>query len=297
MSDIFDDKRVLVACIAGIAIVLVISMTSIIFIWKNNLVPQNNVPNDINNIGIVSEGNTNIGKYSVVTVSREAQLKVYASDLIQKIQSSDIDGIYELLDPGYVEYFNVTKTSLEQNLKSKMILGKKLEMPKYKFANTGDKNVFVVEYSSLDSYINGKINIIEKSPNNYSIAFDDFIAYDKEPKNFVQDGLSLTVSNQVWFSTRCSFDVTFKNLNETSYIYNSNGSYENNYLILGSGTELRTLSTVVSGDSIELAKNAEIKYKLEFNISELSFATVKGILVKDIKSSVTGITQDYTFNF
>lgn len=294
MSDMFDDKRVLVACVIGIAVVLVISMTSIIFIWKNNLMPKETVEN---NTDIVNVQDTGLGKYTGAIVTRETQLKMYASDLIQKIQSSDIDALYDLLDPGYIEYFNVTKTSLEENLKSKMILGKKLEMPKYKYTNASDKNVFVVEYSSLDSYINGKINIIEKSPNNYAIAFDDFIAYEKEPRTFVQDGLSLTVSNQVWFSSKYLLDATFKNLNETSYIYNSNNLYENNFLLLNNSNEIRTLSTVVSGDSIELAKNAEIKYKLEFNISELSFSTIKGILIKDIKSSTTNIAQDYTFSF
>lgn len=294
MSDMFEDKRVLVACTIGIAVVLVISMTSIMFIWKNNLMPKETPENTTD---IVSVQDTGLGKYSGAIVTRETQLKMYVSDLVSKIQSNDIDSLYELLDPGYIEYFNVTKTSLEENLKSKMILGKKLEMSKYKFANASDKNVFVVEYSSLDSYINGKINIIEKSPNNYFIAFDDFISYDKEPKTFVKDGLSLTVSNQVYFSSKYLLDATFKNLNETSYIYNSNNLYENNFLLLNNSKEIRTLSTVVSGDSVELAKNAEIKYKLEFNISELSFSTIEGILIKDIKSSTTNIAQDYTFKF
>ncbi len=294
MSDMFEDKRVLVACTIGIAVVLVISMTSIMFIWKNNLMPKEAPENTTDIMGVQD---TDLGKYSGAIVTRETQLKMYVSDLISKIQSSDIDSLYELLDPGYIEYFNVTKTSLEENLKSKMILGKKLEMSKYKFTNASDKNVFVVEYSSLDSYINGKINIIEKSPNNYFIAFDDFIAYDKEPKTFVKDGLSLTVSNQVYFSSKYLLDATFKNLNETSYIYNSNNLYENNFLLLNNSKEIRTLSTVVSGDSVELAKNAEIKYKLEFNISELSFSVIDGILIKDIKSSTTNIAQDYTFKF
>lgn len=294
MSDMFEDKRVLVACTIGIAVVLVISMTSIMFIWKNNLMPKETPENTTDIMGVQD---TDLGKYSGAIVTRETQLKMYVSDLISKIQSSDIDSLYELLEPGYIEYFNVTKTSLEENLKSKMILGKKLEMSKYKFTNASDKNVFVVEYSSLDSYINGKINIIEKSPNNYFIAFDDFIAYDKEPKTFVKDGLSLTVSNQVYFSSKYLLDATFKNLNETSYIYNSNNLYENNFLLLNSSKEIRTLSTVVSGDSVELAKNAEIKYKLEFNISELSFSAIDGILIKDIKSSTTNIAQDYTFKF
>ena len=48
MEDFFEDKRIIVACAIGIAVVLVISITSIVLIWRNNLgissnVPENNV--------------------------------------------------------------------------------------------------------------------------------------------------------------------------------------------------------------------------------------------------------------
>lgn len=294
MEDFFEDKRIIVACAIGIAVVLVISITSIVLIWRNNLgissnVPENNVLIDNSNI------DTGIGKYSRINATRESQIRIYMLDIITRIQSGDINQVYEKLDPEYIEYFKLSKSSFEQKLNGKMILGKKLNMSKYKYSSLNGRAVYIVDYSSIDSYISGKINIIERSPNNYTIAFDDFIAYEKEPKVLVKDGLSFTISDQAWFNSKYILKAKLKNLNDTSYIVNSEKLYENNYLVLATGVEVRTMSSVVAGDSVELKKDAEMNYSLEFNISELSFGSIDSFLIKGIKSSTTGISQDYKF--
>lgn len=294
MEDFFEDKRVVVACVIGIAIVLIISITSIILIWKNNIVDATNVPD--NNVLINKENvDTELGKYSNVNATRDSQIRMYILDVTSRIQSGEVNQIYEKLDPDYIEYFKLSKSSFEQKLNGKMILGKKLNMSKYKYATLNGKTVYIVDYSSIDSYISGKINIIERSPNNYTIAFDDFVAYEKEPKVLVKDGLSLTISNQAWFNSRYTLNAKLKNLNDTNYIINSEKTYENNYLVLATGKEVRTMSSVVAGESVELPKDAEMNYTLEFNISELSFGAIDSFLIKDIKSGATGIAQNYTF--
>ncbi|MDO4283537.1 MAG: hypothetical protein Q4D02_07880 [Clostridia bacterium] len=293
MSDFFDDRRVVVACIIGIVVVLAVSIISITIVWQANLsgVASNTVENGNTNI----EESSDIGKYRVVSISKEDQLKKYAVDLASKIEFSDIDAIYELLDPGYVEYFNITNEAFKAKLEGKGILGKKLDMTNYIYTTLNDMNVYSLKYTNSDKSLNGSINIIEKSPNNYTIAFDDFVAYNKEPREFIQDGLKFTIYDQAWFNTKYKLKATFKNLNESSYIVNSSRLYENNYIKLSNLSEVRTMSTVLAGDSIRLDKGAEMNYSLEFNISEFSFSTIRSFIIKDVKSVDTDISKDYEF--
>ena len=84
-------------------------------------------------------------------------------------------------------------------------------------------------------------------------------------------------------------------MNNDSYIINANRLYENNYLRLSTGNDIRTLSTVVSGDYIKLEKDHEMNYLLEYSIPELSYMQIKSYIVKDIKSEKTNIVKDYIF--
>lgn len=295
MSDFFDDRRLVVACIIGIVVVLTISIISITVVWQTNLGGASGTTSNeaVGGNGEVIE--SDIGKYKVVNVSDEAQLKKYAVDLADNLEFVNIDALYESLDPGYVEYFKVTKESLKAKLEGKGILGKKLEMSDYIYTTLNGKRIYSLKYSNADNSLNGSINIIENSPNNYSIALDDFVAYDKNPREFVKDGLKFTIYDQAWFNTKYKLKATFKNLNESSYIVNSSRLYENNYIKLSNLSEVRTVTTVLAGDSVRLDKGSEMNYSLEFNISEFSFSTIKSFIIKDVKSVDTDISKDYEF--
>lgn len=295
MNDFFDDRRLVVACIIGIVVVLTISIISITVVWQTNL--GGTTSSTSNEVTGESTANieSDIGKYKVVNVSDEAQLKKYAVDLADNLEFGNIDALYELLDSGYVEYFKVTKESLKAKLEGKGILGKKLEMSDYVYTNLNGKRIYSLKYSNADNSLNGSINIIENSPNNYSIALDDFVAYDKTPREFIKDGFKFTIYDQAWFNTKYKLKATFKNLNEGSYVVNSSRLYENNYIKLSNLAEVRTLTTVLAGDSVRLDKGSEMNYSLEFNISEFSFSTIKSFIIKDVKSVDTDISKDYEF--
>ena len=105
MNDFFDDRRLVVACIIGIVVVLTISIISITVVWQTNL--GGTTSSTSNEVTGESTANieSDIGKYKVVNVSDEAQLKKYAVDLADNLEFGNIDALYDLLDSGYVEYF------------------------------------------------------------------------------------------------------------------------------------------------------------------------------------------------
>lgn len=291
MEDFFDGKKAIVAFCVGIVVTLVLSLVSLVVLWKTDF--GTNVESVAT--GTTTAVSSDLGSYKVINTSRDDQVEVYALDLVNKLAQSDVDGLYELLNPGYIEYFSITKDSFKKKLETLGILGKNLELSSYDYASLDNTKVFAVKYATSDNLLSGSINILETSPNVYTIAFDNFVSYVTEPTVYIQDGIQFTLSNQLWLNSMYKVKLNIKNLNEERCIVNSSNYYENFYIKLSTTSELRTNTTVVAGDTITLEKNGEMNCQLEFSISELSFSSVDSLIVKDIMLSNTGISKDYEF--
>ena len=106
MNDFFDDRRLVVACIIGIVVVLTISIISITVVWQTNL--GGTTSSTSNEVTGESTANieSDIGKYKVVNVSDEAQLKKYAVDLADNLEFGNIDALKEELSSLDAEWIN-----------------------------------------------------------------------------------------------------------------------------------------------------------------------------------------------
>lgn len=291
MRNFFTERRILVLCVIGIILALILSFTTITSIWKKNLsgAPSENSSNN------TTYSNSGIGVFETVNVSDEAQVKKYVAHIAETLELGNFDDIYSMVDPGYLKYFKITKDSLKSRLSSKGVMNIKLNMSGYKKGTIESMNVYSVDYASTDNSITCNINIVEKSPNNYTIAFDDFVTYIEEPREFIRDGLKFTIYDQAWFKSRYVLKAKLENLNEDSYVVNASRLYENCYVKLSNSNEKRTSSSVLSGESVTLNKNDGMNYDLSFDISELGFSSIKSFILKDIRSVSTGIVKNYEF--
>lgn len=293
-DDMINDRRFVIFCTIGIVIVSIIAIVAIGFVWKKNFFgDQTTEVSGENNI--TNTKSAELGKYTAQTTTAKQQLDNYTIEIATMIMNADIDRLYKKLDSGYVKYFSYDQDKFRNLLEKKGYFGKKVNMLSYKSATLKNKNIYNISLATVDGKINGTFNIIESSPNNYSIAFDDFVLYEQEPKEYIQDGIQFIVYDQVWYNSRYTLKAKLKNLNDDSYIINANRLYENNYLRLSTGNDIRTLSTVVSGDYVKLEKDHEMNYLLEYSIPELSYMQIKSYIVKDIKSEKTNIVKDYIF--
>ncbi len=295
MEGFFDDKRVLVACIVGIIIVVTLALIAIVFIWNTNVFNNANAENEIIDTTEITK-NSDIGIYKTVSLSQEDIINRYASKIAYVLQYGTISDIYDILDPSYAQYYNLTESDLENKIRGKDIMGKALDMKKYSLTSLTDRKVYTITYSTDNGKNTGTFNVIELSPNRYGIAFDDFKAYYKEEKEIINDGLKVTLYDQVIFNDKYSLKATLKNLNDEEYIINTNGAYENCYIRLNNSNDIRTNTTVLSGNSVTLGKNDELNYNLEFGILNFSYSTAKSIVFKDISSSNNGIVKEYEFD-
>lgn len=292
MNQYFDDKKIATICSIGIAIVLIIAIVVIVSLWRNAF----SIPDTTNQIvDTTTSENTGIGTYETVNMTRQLQIQAYVTQIATAFQAEDIETIYNMVSPDYLEYFSMDKDTLKTSLENKGIYGKKIEMSDVTASTLKGYTIMTISYSTNNGKITGNLNVIERSPNNFKIAFDDFIMYIKDPVEYIVDGFKLTLSNQVYFTNSIRMAANLKNMNTDTYIINTNGLYENHYLKLSNGAEYRTLSSILIGEERRMEPGSEMNYRLEFSLPTNSYSSIRSILIKDIANEKTNISKTYEF--
>ena len=285
MEDERKETKILVLCVLGAICVIVISIIALIGIWtpeyKEEVEQEKQTVSD------------SIGSYENIQYSVDEQVAKYSEDIINYISTKNIDKIYEITSPEYLEYFNMDKESLRKDLENKGFYGLVLTSNKYNTSTIHNNKYFRLSLNTKNNnYVDGTINIIEYSPNDYKIAFDKFVFYKKEPIKYVREDLQITVSEQVAFDTLYNVTISItNNSNDTVYL-NNNEEYEFICLVNNSGNEIGTATHLYAGQVVELPRNKTINMELSFSIDDMSIDTIKAIKIKDVVMSKTGIVND-----
>lgn len=283
-----NNKKIYLAIVSlvGVLFVLIFIML-IIFIWKK---PINSTNNE-------STEDMKLGKYSNVTFSIEEQARLYTSNISTFLSSGDYEQLFNILKKEYIEYNSFDVAKFREYIIGKKINNKRFSLKEYKTSSyNGMKIIKLNLQDENDENFNFVVNVFEASPNDYTIAFDNFVDYIPEEKKYNIDSLEVVLYNQVYYSNeyRTSIKITNKGLN--NFLLNKDKAAEIIYLNQGENNDIKISDSVLLGKSLELKPNQSINYSIRFLISEFSIEQLKKIIIKDVTNEATNNTQNIEIN-
>jgi len=156
-----DQRKAIAIFIMGVILVLICTIVVLVFIW----IPDKKVKIEYE-----------VGKINEDIMEEKDVVNKYYDRLSNLLSNNDIDGIYNLLGEDYKEFSQLDTVKLKEYLIEKNILSKSLELVEYtKYIISGYNNVYSVDIKVVDEAYSINVIIREKSPEQYTIAFDKFI--------------------------------------------------------------------------------------------------------------------------
>jgi len=279
-----NETKIIILCVLAAICVVTISIIVLVGIWTDN---------DEEEADKVQVASTSLGTFQNMQVSMDEQVAKYSENIIAFLTTKNIDKIYNMTNPEYLEYFKLDKAGLKKVLENKGFYGTVLTTDEYNSTTVDSNNCFRVSLSSSNNdYVDGTVNIIEYSPNDYKISFDRFIFYKKEPIKYIREDLVITVSEQVAYDSMYNVTISITNNTDDTVYLNNKEAYEFIYLVNTAGNEIGTSTHLYAGQSVSILKNKTINMNLGFSLKDMAIGTIKSIKIKDVETSKTGITTD-----
>ena len=279
------DKRkyLILVILSGILAVLVF-IAAITFIWTRPIIKSGEQ---------IKTEDKELGSYSKTNFSLEDQVKVYSALLTAKLSANDSEELYQILNEEFINFNSFNKDSFNMYLSQKELYGKKLVLKEYKNLSFRNENIIKLSFESNDSdNISQIVTVFEKSPNNYTIAFDNFVAYIYDDRSYESNGLKIILSKQTYFTNEYIANIKITNVSNSNVILNRDKSAEIIYLNQGENLNTIVSSNMLMGETLTLEPNQSINYPIRFLISEFTFNSIKKIIIKDVTNESTNNTQD-----
>lgn len=282
-----DRKRYLILVILAGILFILLFITLIIFIWIRPIKSEDKTP--------TSE--KKLGNYSNSKFSLEDQVNIYFNVLSSLLTSQDSDELFKMLNKDFLEFKSLTKENFREYLSEKNLLGREFTLKEYKNTRFRNENIIKLSFKTNDSdNVSQIVTVFEKSPNDYTISFDNLISYISEEKNYENSGLKVTLSNQTYFSNEYRANIKITNISNSNIILNSQKSAETIYLNQGENVNTIVSNNIFMGQPLTLQPNQSINYSIRFLISEFSFNSIKKIVIKDVTNESTKNIQDIEFD-
>ncbi|MNV81790.1 hypothetical protein D3C71_1754780 [compost metagenome] len=127
------------------------------------------------------------------------------------------------------------------------------------------------------------------------MSLNGFVSYNDKKTDYTNEGIKVNVLNKLYLRDKVIMSVNLSNTNSEEIVFNKSHSYENMYLKLNNGVELRTNTSVLSGEEKSIVKNQELNFILNFDIPDLSHSSIDSIVIKDVYFTKTNETKDIVF--
>ena len=289
------DERIKKFAILGVilAIVIFIIVTILLsFIWKND------TKDSSNNIVIKDVGK--LGSYNFKEVDDNKRYNNYGVWIMNLIRMKNYKLLYEALNKQYIEYYDLNLDKFKNLIENKNITGKSLEIKNIAIEKINDVNVIKLTIVTLSKDVEFSCVIVEYSPNNYKVSFDDFIFYVKDKVEYNYEGLKLTLSNRVCFTDSYKADASLTNTSNNNIRLNSNNNYEIFYLGTTNGVEnanILTDSTVLSGEEYNLGPNGILNFDLNYTIPSMNHIGLNRHIITDVRFNNSNESKNVEWEF
>lgn len=284
MLDEDKQRQVTILIITGIVIVSIVTICILISIWM----PKSSEEN---------EDKFEVGKVKFDTISTDDVVKKYYSEIFALMLNKDYDALYKKLNKDYIAYSKMTVTKLKDKLENANVSGTLLELNQYNNGAYENNYVYTLNLKAKESTNDITLTVIEESPNNYTICFDDFVGYKENAYDNTIDSINIKVDEVTYYSSNVTYNITLKNMHNNNIIINSEKLYEGIYLLDSSGNIIQPSNVVFAGRTIEIIPNGTKSLEISFNIDSLNFYSISGFVVRGVKYLGINKLSDVTFKF
>ena len=271
MSDMRKQQILIAVLVTGIILAAVLGFFALIAVWKLKI-------NAIKEVGKYE-----LGKIQYKEATEEQYVKKYFAEIEEVLMSGNYDKLYDMLGEDYIEYTKMTKESLKEFITNKKISNTQLQLTAYQsvpvkyFTNT-----YILSVKQKNGIYDASITIREISPNNYTIAFDDYIVSDNPEYSNTMNSLNIAITRATYFSDYVEYDIRLKNLHDNTIVLNSNGNAECFYLKL-SGEKLLTPYTTVLGGRNERIETERVKeYTVRYLVKNENMNSIESLLITEV---------------
>lgn len=284
-----DRKKYLVLVILAGILFICIFIAIVIFIWSRPIGGTEDKQ---------STAEKSLGSYTNVSFSLEEQVKIYSSNISSLLTSNDIDGLYKILNEDYIKYSDFDKNKFKKYIGQKNVSGKNLNLKEYKNGKIGNNKVIklILETDEQSNKVSIPVTVFETSPNIYTIAFDNFIAYNSDEVSFEENGLRVTLYNQTLFSNEYKTNIKITNISNSVITLNKQKASEVFYINQGLESDKKVSTNILMGQALSLNSGESINYTISFLISEFTFDSIKKFIIKDVTNEDTNNTQNIEIN-
>lgn len=292
-DEIRDNPRLLVVLlVTGVTAIVIFAIFMLILVWspkEKSETTKNNTTHQLKDL--------KLGNYRMAYTDEKAVVEQYCKEILNTFAGADTNLINNIILPEYLTFRGIDKSSLDSSLRQKGLLGKMLQFSSYKVVNHPKYGkIFEVSIASYDGTYSDKMLIIQKSPNDYKVSFDGFIGLDRNTRSFTIEGVKLDISEIKELATSVSMKIKLTNVSGHNIIVNKENNYENIYLQLTTGTELRMSSTWLAGETKELTNGYIVNLNTEFITSGLASGMANKIIIKNVYDSISKETKDIVFS-
>lgn len=268
MIDFSDRKDLLVLLIIGILVVVAAMIFSLIMIWA----PK--------------EDNTKfyVGKVSNINIiPDEYKIDMYLKDMSELLTSNNYEELYKLVGEDYIQYSGMDINKLKQKLEQSNISGQQLILENYETKEVKPYNkVYIITAASKKDNSSIRMTIREKSPRQYTIAFDDFVLLQKSLSTKVTENVTMELLQTKYTSSKVTYDIRITNKNLQNIVINSlnkTGIFLLNY----SDETLAEENQYIEADRLLLLPNESEEFSLTYDIKKFDWSDITGITLRDVK--------------
>jgi len=287
LEERFGNKKYLALVILVGFVFIVIFIISLVYIWSKPIIPKEDTR---------TTSEMDFGNYVESKATLEDQVKIYFSYISSLLTNAEYSKLYSMLNNEYKDFTTYSEDDFAKYLSSKNLKGKNLKLQEYKNTSFRGNRIIKLTYTDSENSVSQDVTVVEKSPNDYTINFDNIMSFVKNEKVYEINGLKITLSNQAYYSNEYKAKLSITNTGEENVIFNQSRAAETIYLTQSGEVNTLVSSSIFMGQPFTLVPNQTINYDLRFLISDFTFTSIQKIKIKDVINLGTGNTQDIEIN-
>lgn len=283
MLDYEKQRKLVILFMIGVVLVVIFLIVSLIVIWTPE--PEKELEYQV---GVVEN----------ISVKEQDMIQRYYTKISEMFIKQDFESIFSLIGEDYLNFNEYNKDDVKKYLNQKSVLGKRLELVDSKtYMVDGYSNVYYLDFKVANEIYSLNVVVREKSPENYTIAFDKFIDYKEDVYNDTINSIGLNIYEQIRYTN--SVEYRFKLTNHYSNeVTINNNSLANAVLLVGTQAVSRVpIMTTLATTKVKLKFGDRRNFTAVFPIKdELDYISYRNLVLKDVVySGLQGTTDiEYT---
>lgn len=290
MNDInLNSKKIVILLYLGIAFVTILTIFILGSIWSSD----SNTETE-QNVEVLDE---ELSSYVFTNYDYDDVISKYFNEILAILSSENKQEIYELVSSDFLELTGYSEDELYEYLNKKTLIGNLFSCEQYIVLEHSNLGVIYEIQLYTSSNVQEKILVIEDSPNNYTISFDNYICENDYDYSITKSNLKITLEKIIEYTTKVYITLSLENTGNEEIIINNKNYYEDVFLTFTKSTTGNVVHTNywLSGQELSLASSEKITKEFIFDISDLSSGVMNSIILYDVYNEATKQTSDLEY--